>query len=380
MILTTIIAFIVGIAILATVHELGHFFAAKIFKVKVEEFGFGFPPRIWAKRKGDTLYSINAIPLGGFVKIYGDEGEGEKSVKSLENKKPWQRFIVFISGVTMNFILAWLILTLFYGFGGKAIFPGMWEHNGIINNQKIYITAVEKDTPAEKEGVKAGDVLKKINGENVYLDVTAIESIRTLAASDKKKPIKITIERDGKELEKSLLTYTGSVDSGGKKVDVQRIGVGLETHGKIQSKWYLAPVTGAVETVRLTRLTVEGIMDLFKNILTSFRITEGVVGPVGIIQMTGTAALLGLDYYILFIAVLSIALGVSNLIPLHPFDGAHIAFLAVEKVIHKPLNEKLKNAVQLTGLGLILLLIAVVTYQDLLRFGLFEWIGKVFAR
>lgn len=374
----TILAFIFTIALLAIAHEFGHFFAAKSFGIKVKEFGFGFPPRLWAKKLKETTYSINAIPIGGFVKIYGEEGEGKKDPKSFENKKPWQKFIVLIAGVTMNFILAWLILTVLYFVGFKAIIPGMWDHNGIENNQKVYITQVEENSPAAKKGLLPGDIIKSIEGENVYLEYTVTEIIRSSAKENPEKPIKIIFERDGKTLEKSITAYKASTLENGKKSEVMRIGIIPESRGGIQAKWYLSPIVAFSEAIRLTRLTAEGIYDFFKKAITTFSISENVVGPVGIVQISGSFAAQGIVPLFLFIAILSIALSLTNLLPFYPFDGGHIAFLLTEKVMRRPLTPRAKSAIQIGGLALILILLVFVTLNDLGRWGLFDFLGRVF--
>lgn len=376
----TFIIFIIVFSIIVLVHESGHFITAKIFDVRVDEFAIGFPPRIWARKKKETTYSVNAIPLGGFVRLFGDGGEGENNKRSLTAKKVWQKVIIFVAGVTMNFLLAWVILFLFYLIGGQATFPGMWEHAGITNDQKVYVTYVEKDSPAEQNGIMAGDVVEKINGASVYLDTAVIDEIQKAVTENQDRPVNVVMKRDNSEYQRNILTSKAEYEYDGKKVEYQKIGVNLETRGKIQAKWYMAPIVAAAETWRLTKLTIFGISDMFKTLVTRFRISENVVGPAGIIKLTGVAAGMGISALLQFVVVLSISLGVINILPIPALDGGHVLFLAIEKVRGKPVPQGIKNAIQTVGFALLLLLVLAITISDIGRFNIFGFIKGIFSK
>lgn len=371
--ITTILAFIFVFGLLVFAHEAGHFGAAKLFKVKVIEFAFGFPPKIWAKKIKDTIYAINAIPIGGYVRLFGEDGEGKNKKDSLESKKPWQKATVFGAGVFMNVVLAWLLLTGFYLVGGRALIPGMWEHSGIINNQKVMVVDVAKDSPAQKEGILAGDQITTVNGKKVYSDDLLFTEVQK---STPEKPVTVIIKRDNQEFEKKISSYTDKIKSNDKEVEVRRIGISMETKGNIRSVWYLAPWNAAKETGKILKITIVGFVDFFKTVFTKFRVAEGVGGPVAIFSYTGVAASLGFGVLIQFTAILSISLAVLNILPFPALDGGHIFLLGIEKLSGKKIKKETKETINKIGFAILLILIVLVTLSDLGKFGIFNFLKR----
>jgi regulator of sigma E protease len=376
----TVLSFVFVFGILVFVHELGHFLAARFFKVRVDEFAFGFPPRIWGKRIKDTEYAINAIPIGGYVKLLGEVGaepkdatkeelaqirKDAKNPENLQNKKPWQRAVIFASGVTMNFILAWLLLTAFYAFGGRPLLPNMFDSKLVQNNQKVVVTQVTKDTPAQKVGVSTGDQILSIDDKKVYDANSVFSAIQSGKEVSGLKTVKIKLLRAGTELEKSITTYKETREENGLKVDVQRIGIEMVESGTVKTSLWAAPI-------------VVGLWDFFKQIFTQFKVSKDVGGPIAIAQISGAAAKLGISALIQVMAVLSIAVAIMNILPFPALDGGHILFLAIEKLIRREVPAKLKNAVNYAGFGLLLLLMAVVTFSDLSRIGLISFLKGLF--
>lgn len=374
--MTTFIAFIVIFSLLVLVHEAGHFIAAKKAGVRVEEFGIGLPPRIWSKKRGETRYAINAIPLGGYVKLYGEEGAKDDSPHNLQNKKPGQRILIFGAGVLMNLALAYLLLTGFYLFGGRAIIGGMENYPGIINGQKVVIEEVEKDSPAAKEGLNPGDIVETINGKPVHFSSTVSEEVAI--SKEAGKPATVVIRRDGQELTKSLEPFTDKIIVKGREYEVQRIGVVMENTGKIRAKWYLAPVIALRETVRLTWLSVQGLGDFFKTLVSRFRISENVGGVVAIYSLTGAAAGMGVGALLQLTILLSLALAAFNILPFPALDGGHILFIFIEKIRGKEISQNTKYLVNLVGFGLLLVLVIAITWTDLGRFGILDKIKGIF--
>ncbi len=364
----TILAFIFVFGLVVLAHELGHFLIAKKFGIRVEEFGIGIPPRIFAKKIGETTYALNLIPIGGYVRLYGEDGKKDDSPKNLLNKKPWQRATIFAAGVTFNIIFAYLLLILFYGFGGQTIIGGMWEHKNVENTQKVVIKEVEKDSPAELEGIVSGDEIISIEGEEVFLH----QSVFAIVQADDDKELNIVIERDGQLLEKHLKTYQDTITVGEESVEAERIGVVLETQGKIKTKWYLAPIVAASELGRIVKLSFEGIGDFIKTLFLSFKVSENVGGPVAIAQLTGAAAQLGFMALVQIIIVLNIILGAFNILPFPALDGGHIAFLGLEKLFGREIPSKIKDVINFIGFALLLLLVVVVTWGDIGRLGIFK--------
>ncbi|MDD3480631.1 MAG: M50 family metallopeptidase [Patescibacteria group bacterium] len=372
--LLTIIAFIFVFGVVVFAHELGHFLSARRFGVKVEEFALGIPPRVFAKKKGDTIYALNLIPIGGYVRLAGEDGKKDNSESNLLNKKAWQRVTIFAAGVLFNFITAYLLLVLFYTFGGRAIIAGMWDYAAVENTQRVIITEVEKDSPAAIEGIEGGDAIISVNGEPVYLHQTVFGAIQ----ADSDKSLDLVIERNGQEFDKNITTYTDTISIDGEEVEAERVGVVLETTGKIKTKWYMAPIVAAQEFWHLVKLSVSGVWDFVRTLFTTFTVSDQVGGPVAIAQITGAAASLGFAAVVQIIILLNIILGVFNILPFPALDGGHIATIGFEKLTGKEIPNRTKEIINFVGFALLLLLVLVVTWGDLGRIGVIEKIKDIF--
>lgn len=364
----TILAFIFVFAVIVLFHEGGHYLLAKRFGVQVDEFAFGFPPRLWSKKKGETTYAINAIPFGGYVRLLGEDGKKDKNPANLNNKLPWQKAIIFASGVFMNFVLAWLLLFGFYLFGGQAIIDGMWNYPGIINNQRVLITEVEEKSPAATAGIMPGDKIISANGFDVHNNSAVFFQVQI--SKKEEKPVLVKIENENGVRESELKTYTDKIEVDGEEMEVERIGVTMETTGKIRAQWYAAPIVATKELGRLTKMTVVGIYDFFKTLVKTLKISENVGGPVAIAKITGAAAKIGFGAVIQTIILLSIVLGVFNILPFPALDGGHILFLGLEKIFRREIPTEIKSIVNIIGFGLLLLLIIAVTFKDVIKFNI----------
>lgn len=376
--IVTILAFIFVFGVLVFIHELGHFLAAKKMGVRVDEFAFGFPPKIWSWKKGNTTYAINAIPIGGFVKLYGEEGEGAKKQDSLASKKPWQKTVVFAAGVAMNLALAWILLVIFYLVGGKPLIPAMGDFRQIKNTQTVTISEVAAGSPAEKNGVKSGQTVKLINQKEIHTTGDVYEAIRAGADDNGNKSVLVTVIENGTEQTKKITTYKDEIESGGQKTTVNRIGIVMTETGKIQSAWWAAPWIALKETGKIIELNIVGMFNFFKGIILGGHLSKDVGGPVAIAQLSGGAARLGVIVLIQFIAVLSIAVAILNILPFPALDGGHIAFIGIEKIMRREVPARIKNTINWAGFGLLLLLMAVVTVNDLVRIGLIDKIKGLF--
>jgi regulator of sigma E protease len=276
----------------------------------------------------------------------------------------------------MNFILGYLLLTGFYLIGGQSIIAGMNEYKGIENSQQVKITEVEKNSPAEKNGIQVGDIIKKVNGIDTFYSTVVSSEVQS--AKNNNEKVVVTLKRGDVELEKTIETYTDKIVVDDKEVEVERVGIVMENTGKIRSKWYLAPVIAAQELVRLAGLSVSGLFDFFGTLVTSFKISENVGGPIAIYQLTGAAAELGFSALVQITIMLTIVLGVFNILPFPALDGGHILFLGIEKVRGKSISQNTKNIVNLIGFGLLLLLIIVITWGDLGRLGIMDGLKGIF--
>jgi len=365
----TVLIFILVLGILVSVHELGHFLAARNRGVKVEEFAFGFPPRIWSKKKGDTNYSINLIPLGGYVKLFGEHDEDSKDPRSFASKSKLEQTFILLSGVAMNFLLTVFLLTILYIFGVKSLIPGMEKHKGVQNNQEVKIIKVEKNTPAEKEGLKEGDIIKKVDGKQVFNDIEVLNVINKKIFKKPDEKIVFEIKRGDETFTKDIETYEAKIKDGNREVTVRRIGIKeLRSIGEVKAPFYLAPFIAFSESIRLAKITFVGTIDFFGNIFTKFALKDDVVGPIGIAKLTGTFMEFGLAALVQFVAILSITLAVVNILPIPAMDGGHIFILLLEKIFGRDFSAQSKGMVAIVGLLMLLLLFIIISVKDLSRF------------
>jgi regulator of sigma E protease len=278
------------------------------------------------------------------------------------------------AGVSMNIILAWLILTFFYLFGGKAIISGMDSYKGVTNSQHVYITEVVKGSPAEKSGLKVGDTIVSVAGSTVRFNNEVFDKVQTEKAKNASSPVAIVILRDGANQTLSIDTYKEKIDG----TEVQRVGISMAEAGKTQAKWYLAPIIALRETFRLIGLTLAGLWSLLVSIFTKGQIGDQVGGPVAIYSLSGIFASIGFWALAQFIAILSISLALINILPFPALDGGHIAILIVEAVRGKKIKDSTKQAVNNIGFGLLLLLMVSLVFRDLTRLSVFEKIKGIF--
>jgi regulator of sigma E protease len=365
----TFLAFIFVFGLIVFAHEMGHFVSARIFGVKVKEFAFGFPPRIFSRVKNGTRYAINLIPVGGYVSLKGEDPEDKKDNNNLNSKKHWQRAIIFGSGVIMNMVLAWLLLTLFFAIGGKPILPDVWKHEEVNNNLSVVVNEVEKDSPAEEEGIEAGDVIKKVNGETIYMEQYVFSAVQESKIKD--EDIVLTIERNSEKIDKTLRTYTDEVESRGEMVEVERVGIVMESRGDVSTAWYVAPWVALKELWRIIALSFQGFWVFISTLFADFQIADGVAGPVGIVVLTGTFAKMGFSALVQFVILLSIVIGVFNILPFPALDGGHIMLLGIEKITGKEIPQSTKDTINRIGFALLLLLVFAVTIKDIGTFDIF---------
>ncbi|MCX6713743.1 MAG: RIP metalloprotease RseP [Candidatus Vogelbacteria bacterium] len=366
----TLLVFIIILAILIITHELGHFAMAKKFGIRVDEFGFGFPPKIFGWKKGETTYSLNLIPVGGFVKIYGEDPDeestnGPDSGRSLVNKSRWVQAGVLVAGVTLNIVLAWLLISLNLSLGMPISLTDV-PSGAKVTNAQLLVTNVLKNSPAEKAGLLAGDSLIKLTLNDDVLTNPEPETVKDFVNQYGDKNVAVTYLRKVNGVATtSVLTV---VPKTGVVGNLPSIGIAMEKAGIVQMSWWQSLYYGAIFTYDLTRNTVIG----FKYFVTSI-FTDGssalkaVSGPIGLFGMVGDANRMGLVYLINFMALISINLAVLNLLPFPALDGGRLLFLAIEGIRNKRLNPKIANTLNLIGFGLLMLLMAVVAYSDIAK-------------
>ncbi len=359
LVLLSIIVFIVILALLVLVHEWGHFKAARKFGIRVDEFGFGFPPKIWGKKYGETEYTINWIPLGGFVKIFGENREGAGEPDSFVSKPIWQRMIVIVAGVVMNWVLAAILLTIGFWYG----LPQQVTDQNIdrARDVNVIITQISPDSPADIAGLKMGDSIKKLSINNEEVIISDTKDVSEFIGSYKGKEITAEIKR-GDELMSVNLTPRVEVPDGDGPV-----GIALAKVGIVSSEWYMAPIDGIKATAMYTVLFVSGFYDIIKNLIVSGEAGADVAGPIGIGQLTYQFTQMGIPYLIQFAALLSINLAIINLLPIPALDGGRFVFLVIEAIKRSPVSQKIEMGFQAFGVALLILLMIWVTIKDIAR-------------
>ena len=412
----TLIIFIVILSVLIFVHEFGHYITAIRFGIRVEEFGLGFPPRIfgWQIRKqkklekiaeqeeitvsleGDassglvkevitdttreidevktekkwrwiwgnkevgegepTVYSLNWIPIGGFVKIKGENGEEVESEDSFSHKTISRRVAVLAAGVIMNLLLCIVLLIVGFSIG----MPSSLDNNTggqVIGEAKIQVMELVEGMPAKEAGIKPGDVILAVDNQQI----NTISQLQNYLAGKKDQTVAVKLSRGSEELNKDVIVkaYRGTTG----------IGVSLAQTGLVRYPWYLAIWQGIKTTFLWLALIVVTLALLLKNLI--FGLPSGVelAGPVGIAVLTGDAAKLGWIYLLQFAALLSVNLAFVNILPIPALDGGRILFLIIEKVRGKAIKQKWENLAHNIGFILLMILIVLITYRDVLRYG-----------
>lgn len=355
----TILIFLLILGLLIFVHEFGHFFAAKRSGAAVDEFGFGFPPRLWSIRRGETRYSLNLIPLGGFVKVRGEDSAtseaGSFSTLSL-GRRAW----VLASGVFMNVFLA---LTLFFiGFvvGTPTALPDELPSGAIVRDKNLQIVTVVENSPAGKSGMLPGDVLVEIDGQ----PQSSLEDVQDYNNSRSGEEEMVLVQR-GKTTMTVRVTPQVLPTSEGRAV----WGVELLETGIVRFPIHQAIVRAVTVTATMLWNIVQAFGDLLRQLFSTQTLPQDVTGPIGIAVLTGRVVDLGLLHVIQFTALLSLNLAIINALPFPALDGGRLLFLLIELISRKRVNAKVERIVHATGFAILLLLITAITFRDVGRFG-----------
>ena len=360
-ILLSLISFLAVLSVLVLVHEFGHFIVAKRLGVRVDKFSFGFGPKLVSVKKGDTEYLISAIPLGGYVKMAGDEPWEKLSGARWEflSRSIADRFSIIFAGPLLNYILAFLIFSAVFMFGSPT---ATTEVGGLI-----------KDYPAAQNGIIAGDRIIAVGGKEVRYWEDMTEAIYKHTEGD----ISLKIERGGSIIEKTFAPKVRQTrDIFGAEVKIAQIGV--TPSQKIESVRYGffgALNMGGRKLLNLTAVTYRALWSILTGRLS---LKESLTGPIGMFVITGQMAKLGFIYILNLMAILSASLAIFNVLPLPVLDGGHIIFLAMEKLRGRPLSVKTQEVVINAGVTFLILLTVLIFYNDIMKFGLFDKAIKLF--
>lgn len=350
----TALIFILLLGILVFVHEAGHFFAARLSGMKVEEFAFGFPPRIWGRKHKGTLYAINAIPLGGYVKILGEEENSERK-DSFGNKSIAARIFVVVAGVLMNFVLAFIVMiVLFYmSFPPLVSTPESYGGKVLENSGGVIVDGIKEGSLAEKNGILAGDMIVQIG------DVASprVENIRNEVAKSQGGEVTVKIDRNGSEVIKNIEIGTNTI-----------LGVELsERISKVHYMWWKVPYYALIETAKVIWMTAVAIAVFLANLVVVHKVPSEVMGPVGIFGITFVAIKLGFGYVLNLLIALTVNLGLINILPFPALDGGRLVFLIVEKIRGKKVAINVESLVNNIGFFLLIALAILVTIRDVIK-------------
>lgn len=375
-----ILIFILILGVLVFVHELGHFLVARRNGITAYEFGFGFPPRIfgiyrndknkkWSFIKGsgevktkNTIYSLNWFPIGGFVKIKGEDGSGKGDADSFASKSAWKRIKVLAAGVIMNFILAWALFS-------AGLMIGTYQEVSDENSQnsKILISSVVENSPAKNMGIKLGDEIIS-GGKEEKIVFHKIEDVQNYINSNRGNEIMIGVKRGGEIVEIEGVPREEKIEGQGA------LGIGLSQVEIVRHSFFKAVYYGLIEMGNVFLLIFETFRQLFIGNASGIELT----GIVGIAVYTGDVIPLGIVQLLRFAALLSINLGIINILPFPALDGGRILFIIIEKIKKSPVSEKVENAFHTAGFMLLILLMILVTFKDLVRFEIVDKIKGLF--
>lgn len=346
----TLLAFIIILGLLVFVHEAGHFIAAKLSGVKVEEFAFGFPPRLYTKKVGETNYSINAIPFGGYVKMLGEEKKSD-SARSYSHKRPRIRFGIVVAGVVMNFILAGLLFSVGYMIG----MPPIRINPEKIGGQQIHqvvIAQVNEGSSAKQADLKVGDLV---------LGYGSVEDFSAFTRQNLGESIDISVKRDGETISKVVQVSDN---------EQAPLGVGIVDVPIIKLGFFKAIYAGFVEMGLTTAYITVMLGQLIGDLFSGRSVGGAVAGPIGIFNVTGQAVKMGFTYIVQLTALLSINLGLINILPIPALDGGRAVLIAAEAIARKKvIREEVENVMHLIGFIVLIVLILLISAKEII--GLF---------
>jgi regulator of sigma E protease len=354
--LAAIIIFIILLSVLVFVHEMGHFLAAKAFGIRVDEFGFGYPPRakkLFAWRGTDV--TLNWLPFGGFVKIFGEnyeEGADNAPADSFAHKNRGIQALVLVSGVFSNFLLAWLLFSVGFMIG----MPSPVDIGLPVQNAHTAITEVLPNSPIADAGFKPGDEILLVtrDGTKAPIDPAGLSSFIGQSAD----PLSVTVKRGDAIFSKTVAPVSGIVS--GKP----GVGFGLSEVGTTKLGFFRSVWEGLHTAWELTKLTAVAFWNLIAQAFRGHADLSQVTGPVGIVGQVGDAASLGFAYLLSFAALISINLSIINLFPFPALDGGRLLFVGLEAVSRKRVPPRVFNWINTIGFAVLVLLMILVTIRD----------------
>lgn len=362
---------------LVTIHELGHYLAAKFFKVKVEEFGIGFPPKLWSRKKGETTYSINVIPAGGFVRLFGEEGEPNKDPKSFSSRGPWVRASIIVAGVVMNLMLAFSLFTGLLVWGNFRVdIPLSAPNSGQSfdldfpvgrQTEKVMVFFVQSGTPAEQAGFRQLDEINSADGVSFSKIEDFQEYVKDHAGKEIKFEVYNILDRQNRVV--SAVPRENPPQGEGS------LGLFLDKAVTIEYTTFLEKIfMGPGHSLNMIYYQINALSSLVSRAFeegTPGPLTDTVSGPVGIVAVIGAfigaTGSRGIWALAETIALLSLILAVINILPIPALDGGRLFFSVFEGITTKKISPKIERFIHTAGFVVLILIFILITYNDIIK-------------
>lgn len=363
----TILIFFAVLFVLILVHEWGHFIVAKKTGMRVDEFGIGFPPKLFGFKWHGTLYTLNLFPIGGFVRIYGenatdaayDAQSGADVSQSFTSKSPWAQSAVLVAGVTMNVLLAWVLFALVFTIG----VPTIVDESTASDSARLVVQDVLPASPASEAHIPKGAKIVRYGTESDAGALTP-SAFRTYTTESNGAPIVLTYRVGSKETTVEVVPKTGLVKEAS---DQPAIGVAVGLVDTVREPFTTALYDATQTTYRSLIAITVGLGSLFLDMVQMDADLTQVAGPVGIVGLVGEAAGFGMTSLLMFTAIISLNLAVINLLPFPALDGGRLLFVAIETITKKPINPVWVGRLNTAGFILLLILMVAVTYSDIAK-------------
>lgn len=353
----TIILFFIVLSVLILIHEFGHFIAAKRAGVYVEEFGLGLPPRAFGVKIGETLYSLNFLPFGGFVKVLGEEAhELEKKklpaslvARTFVKKKHWQKALIISAGVFFNFLLGWVIISYLFTQGIPT------------PTEVVRIEEIAAGSPAEQVGLKKGDIIDKIALADKSVTIRSPSDLIDATKQFSGQEVVLTIIRDSAPLTVSIVPRTNPPKEEGA------LGIAITNIEIKRFPVWQAPILGLAEAANITFITARELLRTLGRVVTFQKVDIEVAGPVGIANLTSEAASYGINALLQLVGILSLNLAVINILPFPSLDGGRLVLVMYEWGTGRRVNPKFERRLNIAGFAALLSLIILITVNDIMK-------------
>ncbi len=348
----TVIIFIIILSILVLVHELGHFLAARHFGILVEEFGFGLPPRLYGKKIGETVYSINALPIGGFVRLHGENDEETitEPNRAFLNKSRKVRSVIVLAGVFMNFLLGIFAFASVYTFSGIP---------SLVETGRVEVIDVMKDSPAEAVNLKVGDIVKTIDGK----EVSKVSEFIEMIDSKEGKETVLALERGNEKFEIKITPRLNPPEGeGALGISISSTSV-VYTFPPFWQRPFIGMYHGFLDAIFWGRLVLTGLGTMVANLFSGI-IPKDVAGPAGLLALTSEVSKQGVVALINWLGIISINLAILNVVPFPALDGGRLLFIGIEGLFGRRVVPKIESWIHAAGLALLVLLLLAITVRE----------------